>query len=658
MRPSQRLSGAAPAPAHSPRRGVALVFVLVFITAMAALAVSAIFLASNATLLAKSYDRERDLRFAAEAALAIGKSRVNMDPGILSLRAGQLDTALLRSQPFYAADGRAVPGIAMNVYVGPSGSTSGQLGRFSSIVAEARDQAGNGYIRRLELTQESFAKYAYWSNRESNGSQTIYFNNADELWGPVWSNDTIHIGSGGARFHDEVGTARVISGVGYGTFEKGKKERQKAIALPTTTVLGRLIALATSAGWNIDAQAPGSNDASRVLDRIEFVAADMNGANDSTDLDEGFFRVYSANPGMFTSLRGDWPDTAAAIPSVASVTFCGDFHPAPAALGGGQQFYPASVHPSSWFRDQLRLALLERGVLATTALSQANAEQTASLRTIMQHPEARCYPAGDPHLAAVDRLNMPGYTLLSWQRGGTDSTFTPRGRYGQWRLNPATPNAAILAVRPKDGRYLFPISRIYNQGARGVIYADGNIGLSGVLNGRITMYVRGTVVLLDDVRYANDPVMGCHDMLGLIADDDVVIADNAINTPQMVANGVWQAMDDSPDFYLHGVMMALGTSFRAENHDRAPTDATGCDGTANGRGCIYLSGGIIQDSRGPVGQSNGTGFAKRYSYDHCAVVNPPPHFPTTGRLQDNRYIELDPNGFDPDAYFRSITPDP
>jgi hypothetical protein len=78
----------------------------------------------------------------------------------------------------------------------------------------------------------------------------------------------------------------------------------------------------------------------------------------------------------------------------------------------------------------------------------------------------------------------------------------------------------------------------------------------------------------------------------------------------------------------------------------------------NGRGCIFLSGGLIQKSRGAVGTSNGTGYAKRYTYDHCAVVNPPPYFPTTGRFQDNRYLELDPAGFKPDVYFQSITPGP
>ena len=70
---------------------------------------------------------------------------------------------------------------------------------------------GTGFVRRLELSQESFAKFAYWTNSENNASGgTIVFANGDALWGPVWSNDTITIGAGGATFHDDVGTAAPV----------------------------------------------------------------------------------------------------------------------------------------------------------------------------------------------------------------------------------------------------------------------------------------------------------------------------------------------------------------------------------------------------------------------------------------------------------------
>src|SRR5262249_44783130 len=135
-----------------------LVVVLLFVVAAGALALSATYLTANSTLMAKSYDKEAELRYAAEAGLGIGKSQVNFDANALP------DTGyntLLSKAPVTAADGKQIPGVMVSVYAGPSGSTSGQFGRFSSVIADARDAQGNGFVRRLELTQESFAKFAY-----------------------------------------------------------------------------------------------------------------------------------------------------------------------------------------------------------------------------------------------------------------------------------------------------------------------------------------------------------------------------------------------------------------------------------------------------------------------------------------------------------------
>ena len=104
--------------------------------------------------------------------------------------------------------------------------------------------------------------------------------------------------------------------------------------------------------------------------------------------------------------------------------------------------------------------------------------------------------------------------------------------------------------------------------------------------------------------------------------------------------------------------MALATSFGAENYGTGPTNANGCEGNPSGRGCLYLYGGLIQESRGAVGLVSGNGYVKRYSYDHCAVVNPPPYFPTTGKFLDNRYYEIDPVRFNVTQLFASLVPGP
>ena len=93
-----------------------------------------------------------------------------------------------------------------------------------------------------------------------------------------------------------------------------------------------------------------------------------------------------------------------------------------------------------------------------------------------------------------------------------------------------------------------------------------------------------------------------------------------------------------------------------QNYNAGPTDANGCQGSDVGRGCLFLTGGLIQEARGAVGQSNGTGFIKRYSYDRCAAIKPPPYFPTTGLFLDNRYYEIDPVRFNVTSLFKSLVP--
>jgi hypothetical protein len=677
----QRVSRSlSPQPRRTPRRGVALVFVLVFVIAMAALAMSSIFMASNSNLLAKSYDRERDLRSAADAALAIGKARVNSSPSLLTMAVGQTYKQILINQPIMSADSSYLPGIVVNVWVGPTGTTSGQNGRFASIVAQALDtrggsnayKNGQGFIRRLELTQESFAKFAYWSNSETNNGYTIYFNNGDQLWGPVWSNDVISIGTGGASFHDNVGTAKTISGKSNGTFTRPPVEGQPLITLPSTSALSVLSGYASTGGTSITAQDGPNADETQVQDRIEFIAFDTNADKDSTGDDEGFYRYYKGNSGTEQAVRGDWPGVGYSVPSISSVDKCGDWHYEPGSGSGVAgdtarlKFYPASVHNTSWFWTKIDAGLIARGSAKSSADAYATSEQKASLSTILTHANARCYLAGDPHLVSTDRpiggvRSLPAvgvYLTTDVQKGGEDTTFTPIGKFGAWQpVTQTTANVPIKSARPWDGLYLQPLTHLYNNNYKGVIYSSGNLGVSGVLNGQVTLYAKGVIVILDDLRYANDPVKSvCHDILGLITDYDVVVADNALNTPPSISDYANANLDDTKDIYIHSVIMALGTSFRVENYDSGPTNVNNCDAVSNGRGCIYLSGGLIQKNRGAVGTSSGSGYSKRYTYDHCAIVNPPPYFPTTGRFQDNRYLELDPAGFDALTYFKSTKP--
>src|SRR5215212_10467316 len=97
-----------------PRRGSALVLVLLFTVALAALALSAIWMTSNTTMVGRSLDREQDLRYAAEAALQMGRSRLNNDPTALPPDGY---AQLFTNADIPGADGTPVPNVKANVWI-------------------------------------------------------------------------------------------------------------------------------------------------------------------------------------------------------------------------------------------------------------------------------------------------------------------------------------------------------------------------------------------------------------------------------------------------------------------------------------------------------------------------------------------------------------
>ena len=156
-----------------------------------------------------------------------------------------------------------------------------------------------------------------------------------------------------------------------------------------------------------------------------------------------------------------------------------------------------------------------------------------------------------------------------------------------------------------------PLYRGYNSNTKGVIYVNGTVGVSGVIRGVNTLYTPNTIVILDDLRYANDPAAAvCIDILGMISGGNISVADNSLNTPiNLGTSGTpkWLVADDSPGLNLHSVVMALGTSFQVENYSTGPDDAVECGTSDVGRGCLNLTGGLIQNRRGAVGVVSGTG---------------------------------------------------
>ena len=102
------------------RRGSALILVLIMTLSLAGLAMSAIYLSSSAGLLSRYYDRERNYRYAAEAAIALGKSRLQVGDTTLKLPDDSAKV-LLTAASLTDANGITIPRVLVNLYGGYTG---------------------------------------------------------------------------------------------------------------------------------------------------------------------------------------------------------------------------------------------------------------------------------------------------------------------------------------------------------------------------------------------------------------------------------------------------------------------------------------------------------------------------------------------------------
>ncbi len=623
--------------------GFALAFALLLTLAVAALVVGSLAMASSSQILTRSAERESVLSWAADSGLEWARVTLNDDPSIYP-DSGYV--VLEDGAPVLDAAGNAIPGTQRWIYAGPSGVTSGQFGVFGMVVTVVRDGGGGVVIRRGQLYQESFARFAYFTDLEQDpGGTVIRFTNGDQLNGPVHSNDNIQILNPTPIFLSEVRSAGSISPVASGDFRQGFQQNVPRIELPGTAELDLLRTQAQIGGTYFNP--PDRPDGLPTL-RLEFLALDLDGDGQATGGNEGFFRAFElgATQALLTNgpryLMAQVPlGVSPAQNSMFSSPNCGR-HPNATAV-----FEPASAYPGS----------------------------NASYDRLVQNPGRNCFLGGDPRLygtvGAVDAVTSANASS-AW------GTWLP-----STAAMPSVPGP-LSAVRG-DGGFLFPTTRDYNPDFKGVIFVDGSVAISGRLRGRVTVAATGHIYFADDLTYETSPGSGtCQDILGVFSQDETRVADNARNHRVRIP----EASGGRPAGYvdygnpngttIDGIVLAL-ESFTTENFQFADrqsvlngtgTTATpttyfrDCEASAIStrpwaRGCLYLTGGIIQRVRGPVAQLTGgtvyTGYAKRYDYDQCGATQPPPYFPTTGRFFQGQVYNVDPVGFDIDQYWATYT---
>jgi hypothetical protein len=686
------------------RRGSALLLVLLLAVAMSALAMGAIALRSSGSLISRYYERERDFRYAAEAAIALGKSRIHRDT-LLTIPRDSFAT-LFSGAVLTDAEGLAVPRARVTVHGGITGDTSGRVGDFITLVATASDGQGTRHVRRLDLTSESFSRFAMFTNTFPAG---LAYGSGEFIRGRAHSNQGWRsAGTPGPTYFDTVSAVGNITGTAN---YSGLPTQPNAAVIPFPTV-ARLAELPEQASHGNLTFAPVSGTAARATtggvdvsgrtsgnavrgSRLEFVPIDFNGDGELSG-DEGALRIFDLAAGIDTArLRADLYGSPVSWSAPVLQNQCGAMF----TINGRHEFFPVAALRQAWVKTRIRTS-----TYPTVTAAQANTydgNSQAAVLAVLRLPTARCFPAGSPYLLLTERLvdavncgvgfpNPSNGNPYTWAAGptcgasvyygGQDTTFTPEARtcvvnqanatgrctglavpLGSWRAAPATiaPVSLPSTVRQaSESPYLWTFTKPHNLDSRGVIHAtSGPVFASGTLRGEVTLYVLGSVVLIDDLRYDRDPAAPdalCRNFLGIIARDNIMVADNTLNRPRVLATPATTAgntlfLASDRDFFLDGITMSLTGTVGVENFagSTRTNPASMCpksSSNATSGGCLNQTGGVIQQVISATYAGSGTGLMENRTVDPCQLTNrKPPYFPSTGRFLESKHFEVDPN---------------
>jgi cytoskeletal protein CcmA (bactofilin family) len=157
-----------------------------------------------------------------------------------------------------------------------------------------------------------------------------------------------------------------------------------------------------------------------------------------------------------------------------------------------------------------------------------------------------------------------------------------------------------------SGTTLLDSITLSNGTFNGVLGSTGRVTVSGTLDGKLSIFSTNEIYIDNSIHYENRSPSS-NDVLGLIAENNIIVADNSNNAASVT---------------IDGSIFSRSGSFTAEDYNSGPL-----------RGYINLLGSIVQNKRGAVGTFSGTtiktGYLKAYRYDN-RLADPmfrPPFYP-------------------------------
>lgn len=682
------------------RRGSALILVLLMTLAVAALAIAAIFMSSSAGLLSRFYDRERDFRLAAEAALAITRSRLEHDLSLAVPDTGMVVLASGFKVP--TATGGVDSRVSVNVYAAATGDTTGAWLPHVTLLAAAYDVGGTRHVRRLDLRRESFARYQLLVD---SFPTTVSFGPGTTA-GRVHSNTTWRSGGSAATAGQYLDSISAVGGfTGTATYSGDTVSGVPPISYPRDSTFAQLTTLATGANLSF-APVSGTGLGWTRGSRLEFVAFDADGDTD-IEIGEGYARIFDLEAGMDTSrLRVSIDASSNYIlfqakpwndPVVQNQ--CGAMY----WRDSKWQFFPVSTHRADWADDIIqRTGAANFPAINNPTMDAMDDYDANAVLLILSQTTARCFPAGSPYLMTAERMTDGSGVITGtaadiepWGEegstggyGGQDTTFTPRSRtctveegggcvagtiatLGSWRAFGGTAVSGIASTvrQANELPYLWPLGGASNPASRGVMRATGGpLFVSGLHRGQLTLVVDGAVIIIDQLEQVRDPAdpdtEPCEDQLGIVATQDILVADNALTRARRIGFSIISSLTkhfgSTREVAIHAQLMSLTGTVGTENPSTpevanvllsCPADAGG--NTAGG--CFRLVGGAAMRTYTPLYNGSNTGMRWAGVPDRCQnTTRRPPFFPLTNRYTAIRTLEIQPSLANSPAKVRAI----
>jgi hypothetical protein len=654
------------------RRGSALILVLLMTLAVAALAVAAIFMTSSAGLLSRFYDKERLYGLAAESGLELAVARLRSDGDFAIADTGM--TVVLSGISVRDADGNAIPGANVFVYAMVTGDTTGSGSRTLTFIARAYDNFGTRHVRRMDVRQESLTRYTLlvdsFPSTEDIGPLAMR--------GRVHSNSRI-ISENNTVYFDSVTAVGTITGNGV-TYAGGSAAGASAVPFPRDSAFAWMATTAATANLSYTATGNGRT-------RLEFVTVDVNN-NGVIEAPESYIRIFvlTADGAQFMevdppysgsggNIRHDWQDRIVQ-------NQCGAFY----LRSGRWHFFPVATHRASW-----AWTIITNDNAAgdyPDAPADADDFDVEAVERILTLPTARCFPIGSPYLVNTERFTRSNGQISPTQSqntfpwgsqggsanryGGSDTTFTRIIRTctfnssgtcnngtnvmtGVWAgysgtQDPALPDSLRLTH--------WPLHVSKNANARGLVNVTGDVYVSGVVRGQVTLRVGGTARLLDQLVYVTDPndpnQTACTNMLGLVATGDILVANGAMSRVRRFGSNsrrFVRHMGPAERFALNGYLLSTGGTIGVESPSEMignSSDAIDCPGptgnsSASG-GCFAHTGSAaMRRYTAPFSGNQRGGLRPFPTPDRCMLTGRrPPFFPGGVGFTVLRTMELEP----------------